>query len=393
MDPVADRDREVARRVGSEGSETLTAKSSDPQLALHDEHLSALVLDSINEGVVVADLDGRFTLWNPAATELLGMGADDVPPERWGEHYHVLDPETLDQYPSEQLPLVRAIRGESVDDAELVIWNPRTAKKVHVSCNARPLRDADHRLIGGVVIFHDVTQRRRVEKELRAFAHSVSHDLKSPLTGIMGFVGMLKRVPGITGEKRAAECVAHIEAAAKRMNRLIDDLLEHARLGDEWAKLEPVRLRDVVENALVSLAREVTAAGATVAVEDGLPTVIGYRAGLEQLMQNLLSNAIKFSSRTTPQISVGCTPDPGCWRIFVRDNGIGIDGKYLGAIFDVFRRLHTDSEYPGTGIGLSIVKKVAELHGGAVTVESSVGNGSTFWVQLPKNPGRRGAIS
>lgn len=372
-------------------ADTLTPQPSDPRLALHNERLSALVLDTINEGVVVADRDGRFTLWNPAATEIIGMGADDVPPEKWGEHYHILHPESGEPYPSDHLPLVRAIRGESVDDAELVIWNPRTAKKVHVSCNARPLRDAEQQLIGGVVIFHDVTQRRRVEKELRAFAHSVSHDLKSPLTGIMGFVGMLKRDQRITGETRAAECIGHIEAAAKRMNRLIDDLLEHARLGDEWAKLEPVLLDEVVESALVSLAREVAAAGATIEIQHGLPTVIGYRAGLEQLMQNLLSNALKFSSRTKPEICVGCKPDSACWRIFVRDNGIGIDGKYLGAIFDVFRRLHTDSEYPGTGIGLSIVKKVAELHGGAVSVESAVGQGSTFWVQLPKNPARRAA--
>jgi PAS domain S-box-containing protein len=350
-----------------------------------DPALTPAVLRTINEGVVVADEHGRFVFWNPAATAIVGMGADDVPPEQWSEHYHLLVPGEERMFPPEQLPLFRAMQGEDVDDCELLVINPEKKKRVMINCNARPLRNDFGKVIGGVIFFHDVTDRRRVEGQLRAFVHSVSHDLKTPLTSILAFTEQLRRVLGPKIAPAASECLDEIRGGALRMDQLLRDLLTHTDVGQKWQPGQ-VDLGEVMTDVLANLRAEIEAKRAAVQVEP-LPTVAGDRAGLTQVMQNLVGNALKFVDRSvTPRVQIGSRDSESAWQIFVRDNGIGIDPKYGQRVFDLFRRLQPRGDYPGTGIGLSIVKKVVEMHDGTISFEPNAEGGTTFWLQLPKRP-------
>jgi signal transduction histidine kinase len=181
------------------------------------------------------------------------------------------------------------------------------------------------------------------------------------------------------------DCVRQIEAAAGRMAELIDALLQHARIGHDWQPRAPVDLDVVVQRALANLAAQIESSGAVIDVRPGLPVVAGYAPGLEQAFQNLIGNALKFvRPGERPVVTVGCIDEVHSCKVFIGDRGVGIDPKYRRYIFDVFRRLHGQDQYAGTGIGLAIVKKVADLHGGDVWVDSAPGRGSTFWLRLPK---------
>ncbi len=354
--------------------------------------LFELVLDSISDAIVVADAQGRFLFWNPKARLLAPPGPTSAGPDSWPEVYHILRPDRDEPFPADQLPLVRAIRGEEVDDVEVVIEDPTSGRRSHITASARPLRDASGRVCGGVVVFRDLTDRLRMEREIRrsnealqAYAHSVSHDLKSPLLVIQGFAEALAdefgRVLGATG----AEYVQHIQESAGRMRRLIDDLLGHAHLGQAWQEAGPVDLGRVVQRALEACASEIDRAGAQVRIAGRLPTLLGHEAGLLQIVHNLVGNAVKFvAAGKRPEIEVGCKEDERSWVLWIKDNGIGIEPIYHDTIFELFRRLHPRDRYPGTGVGLALVKKAAELHRGSVHVESAPGRGSTFRVRLPK---------
>jgi len=337
---------------------------------------------------VVADKSGKFLVWNGAATEMIGVGAADIEPEQWSEYYRIYRPDTNELVASDQLPLVRAMRGEVVDEQDVVVHHDRTGRRVWLCCNGRPLFDEAGEITGGVVVFRDVTERRRVERELEEYAHMVSHDLKAPLTGILGFAEALENEYGDRLGAPGLECLGQIQSAAKRMHNLIDDLLRHASIKDEWRHAAAVDLNEVVAGAIENLEGDINKSGAEVHVQEGLPVIGGYAAGLEQVFQNLIGNAIKFvAPGVRPRIEIGCVEEASSCKLFVRDNGVGIDPKYRRDIFDVFRRLYGRDEYGGTGIGLAIVKKITGLHRGDVWVESEKGAGSTFWLRLPKQSG------
>ncbi len=355
------------------------------QASAKERRLRDALLDSTGDGIVVADETGKFVIWNRAATELVGVGAANVPPERWSEFYRLTKPGTDEPMPTENIPLVRALGGDVVRDFDMVCHNRRSGRRVWLNCDARPMHSEDGKIIGGVVTFRDVTERRRVEQELESFARTISHDLKAPLTGITGFADLLREEFGDALEEDAREYVDQITRSAQRMGALIEGLLDHCRIGRKWDRMETADLNRVVASALENLAGDIDRTGAHVTVQDDLPTVIAHPAGLRQALQNLVGNAIKFVERgETPEIEVGCVEDDMSWRIFVRDHGIGIPPKHQEDVFGVFRRLHGRDRYDGTGIGLAIVKKITDLHHGDVWVESEPGHGSTFWLQLPK---------
>ncbi|MCA9212737.1 MAG: response regulator [Planctomycetales bacterium] len=241
----------------------------------------------------------------------------------------------------------------------------------------------------------DRVERRTAElqesnEELEAFAYSVSHDLRAPLRAIEGFAEALKEDYESTLDDVAQGYLKHITGGAVRMGQLINDLLEHAKLGRNMLAFGPVSMPGVVDHVQSLLAHQIQYSKATIHVDENLPTVEGHRGTLELLMQNLLQNAMKFVEYgRQPKIAVSAVSDDKTWQICVRDNGIGIAERFQNSIFDIFQRLHTDDAYPGTGIGLAIVKKAALLHGGEVWVESKEGEGSAFWVKLPKKVTKR----
>lgn len=228
----------------------------------------------------------------------------------------------------------------------------------------------------------------RSNAELEQFAYVASHDLQEPLRTVSSFAQLLGRRYGNRLDAQGNEFIEHIVSGSLRMRELIQDLLVFSRLGATGSELtkRPVAMEEVCATALGNLRRSVEESGAVI-TQDPLPLVQGDRGELGQLLQNLLANAIKFRGEERPRIHIGVAEEGACWRFSVRDNGIGIDPMHFERIFTLFHRLHLDHEYPGTGIGLAICKKIVARHGGRIGVESKPGGGACFWFTLPRSAG------
>jgi signal transduction histidine kinase len=224
----------------------------------------------------------------------------------------------------------------------------------------------------------------RSNRELAEFAYVASHDLQEPLRTVASYTQLLQRRYKGKLDPDADEFIDSAVEGAQRMQLLIQDLLAYSRVGSKPEDPAAVDLGTVVEDVRRLLRQAITDAQAEVVVAKPLPTVVGHERQFAQLLQNLLGNALKFREPGRPcRVEVGAEPIPGGWRVTVKDNGIGIDPKHFDRIFQIFQRLHERDAYPGTGIGLAICKRIVELNGGRIGVESVPGHGSTFWFTVP----------
>jgi signal transduction histidine kinase len=220
-------------------------------------------------------------------------------------------------------------------------------------------------------------------EDLEAFAHSVSHDLRAPLRAMHGFSQALLEDCADTLDETAKDYARRIAAASHRMDQLTQDLLTFSQVSRSEISLGPVDLGLVVRDAIGQLEADIATRKARVNLHGPFPRVRAHRATLEQALANLVSNGLKFvAPGARPEIDVRTAATNGSVRLWVEDNGIGIDPAYHRRIFSVFERLHTPEQYAGTGIGLAIVRKAVERMGGAVGVESAPGRGSRFWIDL-----------
>jgi PAS domain S-box-containing protein len=223
----------------------------------------------------------------------------------------------------------------------------------------------------------------RSNRDLDQFANVASHDLQEPLRAVSGFVKLLRaRFPGHIDAK-AAQYIAGACDGAERMERLINGVLAFARVGTNGGDLVPVELNALLADALRNLQASLKAARAQV-THDDLPALPADATQITQLFQNLIGNAVKFRGEEPPQIHVGARREPDRWVFSVQDQGIGIAPQYFERIFQLFQRLHTCKHYPGTGIGLTICKRIVERHGGKIWVESQLGQGATFFFSIPE---------
>ena len=226
---------------------------------------------------------------------------------------------------------------------------------------------------------------RRSNQDLEQFAYAASHDLQEPLRTVINFLQLLDRDAGTKLGVEGREYLEYSLGGAKRMQQLITDLLNYARLGNKPKVMERIDCEDVLVHVLHNLNAAIEASGAD--IQHGpLPLVMGDAGQLSLLFQNLLGNALKFKSARPLKIEVSASRQEDAWQFVIKDNGIGIDPKHFGRIFEIFQRLHTREEYPGTGIGLSIAKKIVEAHGGRIWVESTAGQGTAFYFTLPAIP-------
>ena len=223
----------------------------------------------------------------------------------------------------------------------------------------------------------------RSNQELQQFAYIASHDLQEPLRAIGGFSGLLARRYRSKLDAEAQEYLDFLTAAATRMQRMIVDLLDYSRLGHEPKPFQPTNLRDALDAALTLLQTAVQELGAEFLIGD-LPTIQGDSQQLTQLFQNLVGNALKFHGDEPPSIMISGRRTGNEWVITVRDNGIGIDPEKVDDVFQIFRRLHSQEQYPGTGIGLAVCKRIVERHRGRIWVQANDhGRGTTFAFALP----------
>src|SRR5215469_6123451 len=222
-------------------------------------------------------------------------------------------------------------------------------------------------------------------EELESFAYSISHDLRAPLRAMDGFSQALLEEYGDKLDASGRQYAERVKAGARRMDLLIRDLLAYSKMTRSDIKVGPIELDRVVRNALDQVEGDARARSARVVVEDHMPRIIGHESTLTQVLMNLIANGIKFvPAGRTPEVRVRTEGRDGIVRLWIMDNGIGIPQEYHERIFRVFERLHRTDEYPGTGIGLAIVRKGVERMGGRVGLESEPDRGTSFWIDLPR---------
>ncbi|MEV4131406.1 ATP-binding protein [Dactylosporangium sp. NPDC049742] len=392
------------------------------------------ILDRISDGVGVVDEHGTFLVHNPAAKAILGMDADAAGMDSWQSHYGIFRPDGRTEFPTADLPLVRALDGESTDGIEMVIRNPGRPEGTLLSVSGRPL-DVDGRR-GAIAVFHDITEVREREGDLTAFAGIVAHDLKNPLTVIAAHAEMAHdallssssallgngardalvagsrdagdalvagsrdagdtlvaglrdagaRDAVVAGLRDASASVERVSAGVVRMRRLIDDLLAYTTARDAALKPRPLDLGGLVGEVV---AERVNHLAVRPDIYVGpLPWVEADPAMLRQVLDNLIGNALKYvQPGRIPKVDVSAAPaGPGWVRVEVADRGIGVPDADKPHVFESFHRAHTGQSYGGTGLGLAICRRVVDRHGGSITVVDNPGGGSRFSFTLPGAP-------
>ncbi len=364
------------------------------------KELLQLILESIADGVVVADSNGKFLFFNAAAEQVLGIGATDTTPDQWSDHYGSYLPDALTPYPPNELPLVRAMRGETVDAVELFTRNAKVPDGRLLSITGRPLRSEDGALQGGVVVFHDVTLQKRAQEALvRAkedaertskfkdqFLSTMSHELRTPLNAVLGFSDLLADERYGSLNDRQRRYVTHIHTGGTHLLRLITDILDLSKI--EAGRMEIVREDVSIDSAFAEVlgALQPLADKKSQCLTQEVEPSLYVRADatrFKQVLMNLVGNAIKFTPEVG-QIKLVARQVGGQVRLEVRDNGPGIAPEEQQRIFEAFFRLsQTGNATEGTGLGLAITARLVELHGSKLEIQSKPGDGTCFYFSLP----------
>ena len=380
------------------------ARAARAEQAVREEAVRRLaaIVDNSDDAIIGKDLNGIIQSWNRGAERIFGYRAE----EAVGQPITIIIPP--DRREEEETVLRRLRKGERTDPFETVRWT-KQGHLIDISLTVSPIRNADGVVIGASKISRDITERKRIEADLKrlnetleervaertrqlaeinaeldAFASTVAHDLRAPLRAMDGFAKALAEDYGDTLGTRGQDYARRIVGAAERMDLLIQDLLAYSRLSRAELRLQALSLDDVVRDALRGLETDVRQRSASISVVEPLGRVLAHHDTLRQVIANLLTNAIKFvGPDVVPRVRIWSEARGGVERLWVEDNGIGIDARHQTNIFRVFERLHGVETYPGTGIGLAIVRRGTERMGGHVGVESSPGAGARFWLELP----------
>ncbi len=349
----------------------------------------AAIVQTSEDAMYTIETSGRVLTWNPGAERMFGYSAEEMK----GQDLSALLPLGLEH---EFRANLEACAGGAIVNFETT-RRCKDGTQIQVNVRHTPLIDETGKVTAISSIVRDITEQKRADRELserteelarsnadlEQFAHVASHDLQEPLRMVASYVQLLQRRYEGKLDSDADEFIGYAVDGARRMQSLIHDLLQYARLGRRASPPEPTDVKAVVDQAVGNLEVALAETGARISY-NGLPTVVADGSQLAQLFQNLICNGIKFRRQeVTPEVCIEAQQRNGEWLFAVRDNGIGIDLAYADKIFTLLQRLHTREEYPGTGIGLSICKKIVERHGGRIWLESEPGKGTTFLFTLP----------
>jgi PAS domain S-box-containing protein len=350
------------------------------------------LLEVAPDPIVIVDLRGAIVIVNRQTELIFGYAREDL----IGQPVEVLVPDdqravhTAQRHSYTAEPSVRPM-GVGLE----LFGRRKDGSSFPVEISLSPLHTHVETLI--VSIIRDITSRKQAEERLRSsaaelersnreleqFAYVASHDLQEPLRMVASYTQLLARRYRGKLDADADEFIGFAVDGARRMQELINDLLTYSRVGSRPLELRSVEANHTVDRVIGDLGAAIQDSGASV-TRDDLPTVLADATQLEQLFQNLIANGIKFRRPgVPPEVHMSARRAGAGWTFAVRDNGIGLEPQYLDRIFVLFQRLHSRSEYPGTGIGLAICKKIVERHGGRLTVQSQPGQGTTFEFTLP----------
>src|SRR5436309_436948 len=355
----------------------------------------AATLRSVGEAVIANDRNGAISFMNPAAEKLTGWREEEAKGRPLGDVLRLLDGATREPQQNAVGRIVSEGRPHPLPENTLLL--PRGGEPVPIEDSFAPIQDPKRGVLGAVLVFHDVTQRREAEQRIRrlnedlqrnvaeldAFSYSVAHDLRAPLRSINGFSAILLEDYEQKLDDEGKHHLQRIRRASQRMAQLIDDLLRLAQMSRAGLRRTPVDLSDLAWSIAEELKKGRPDRSVEFLIQPGA-TAEGDPDLLRIALDNLLRNAWKFTSkRLGARIEFGHRDQEEQRVYFVRDNGTGFDIAYAGKLFELFERLHSDAEFPGTGVGLATVQRVIRRHGGRVWAEGRVGEGACFYFTLP----------
>ena len=352
------------------------------------------LLEAAPDAMVVVNQDGNIVLLNVQAEkrfgyrrdELVGQKVKNIIPEGFAERLIADGTRTAADALAQQIGTGIELKGRRKDGSEFpieIMLSPQESSDGMVVTAA--IRDITQRKTSEEHLAKTMEELQRSNEELGQFAYIASHDLQEPLRMVASYTQLLSRKYKGKLDADADEFISFAVDGARRMQGLIQDLLAYSRVGTKGRGLVDTSSEEALQQSLSNLRGAIEASGAQV-THDPLPGVLADRSQLIQLFQNLVGNAIKYQRTGIPTVHISASRNGGKkWIFSVQDNGMGIDSQYFAKIFDMFQRLHKREEFDGTGIGLAICKKIVERHGGSISVDSKLGQGSTFRFALAES--------
>jgi PAS domain S-box-containing protein len=375
-----------AAQVGQALEQAAGILSGANRALVHSEARLGAILESAMDAVIVIDEDHCIVMFNAAAERLFGYSRQEALGASIGQFL----PERLrqglaariDDFGRQEGPTRLAGRDGAL------IGLRRSGEEFPVDATISQIVENDRRIY--TLIVRDVTDRVRTHDELlrsnldlQQFAFVASHDLRTPLRSIMGYVQLLEKRYGPQLDPKALDLIHRTLHAVQTLDHLTEDLLSYARLDTQMKPFTAVDFNEVLADTLQLMDAAIIESGASISAGP-LPVVLGDRGQLVQLIQNLLANAITYRKGPAPTVRIWVAPGAhNDWVISVADNGIGIEAQHHERIFEIFKRLHTAQEFPGTGIGLAMCRRIVGRHGGRIWVTSALGQGSTFAFTMP----------